>query len=172
MAAEQIKVGDIIPDVPLSYVPYDPNEDLKACPRPIQFKIHEQLNGKKAVIFAIPGPFTPTCSEQHVPGFIEMADQIKAKGVSHIICVSVMDGFVMNAFGKVSGSKDKVIMAGDGNAAFCGALGLTQDLTKGGMGVRSKRFAIVVDDLIVKYVGVEAAPGTTVSGADAILAKL
>lgn len=160
---------------------------------PIQFKIHEQLKGKKAVIFAIPGPFTrkysapndqwspysfwthprpATCSEQHVPGFIEMADQIKAKGVSHIICVSVMDGFVMNAFGKVSGSKDKVIMAGDGNAAFCGALGLTQDLTKGGMGVRSKRFAIVVDDLVVKYVGVEAAPGTTVSGADAILAKL
>jgi peroxiredoxin len=104
-----------------------------------------------------------TCSEEHVPGFIEKADELKAKGVSHIICVSVVDGFVMNAFGKVAGSKDKVIMAGDGSAKFCSALG---------MGVRSKRFAIVVDDLVVKYVGVEPAPGTTVSGAEAVLAKL
>lgn len=78
----------------------------------------------------------------------------------------------MNAFAKVSGSKDKVIMAGDGSAAFCGALGLTQDLTKGGMGIRSKRFALVVDDLVVKYVGVESSPGTSVSGAEAVLAKL
>jgi peroxiredoxin len=113
-----------------------------------------------------------TCSEEHVPGFIEKADELKAKGVSHIICVSVVDGFVMNAFAKVAGSKDKVIMAGDGSAKFCSALGLTQDLTDKGMGVRSKRFAIVVDDLVVKYVGVEPAPGTNVSGAEAVLAKL
>ncbi|KAG2174558.1 hypothetical protein INT44_006821 [Umbelopsis vinacea] len=172
MASEQIKVGDIIPDVPLSYVPYDPKEELKACTRPISFKIHEQLKGKKAVIFAIPGPFTPTCSEQHVPGFIENADKLKSKGINYIICVSCVDGFIMNAFGKVIGSTDKVIMAGDGSAAFCNALGLTQDLTKGGMGIRSKRFAIVVNDLVVEYVGVEPAPGTTVSGAEAVLAKL
>ncbi|KAH8553693.1 Redoxin [Umbelopsis sp. PMI_123] len=167
-----IKVGDIIPDVPLSYVPFDPKEDLKACTRPIPFKIHEQLKGKKAVIFAIPGPFTPTCSEQHVPGFIENYDKLKSKGVNYIICVSVIDGFVMNAFAKVVGSTDKVIMAGDGSAAFTSALGLTQDLTKNGMGIRSKRFAIVVNDLVVEYVGVESAPGTTVSGAEAVLAKL
>lgn len=100
------------------------------------------------------------------------ADALRAKGVSDIICMSVIDGFVMNAFGKVSGTKDKIIMAGDGSAAFATALGLTQDLTKNGMGIRSKRFAILVDDLIVKYIGVEQAPGVSVSGADAVLAKL
>jgi peroxiredoxin len=113
-----------------------------------------------------------TCSEQHVPGFIENYDKLKSKGVNYIICVSVIDGFVMNAFAKVVGSTDKVIMAGDGSAAFTSALGLTQDLTKNGMGIRSKRFAIVVNDLVVEYVGVESAPGTTVSGAEAVLAKL
>jgi peroxiredoxin len=113
-----------------------------------------------------------TCSEQHVPGFIENADKLKSKGIEYIICVSCVDGFIMNAFGKVIGSTDKVIMAGDGSAAFCSALGLTQDLTKGGMGIRSKRFAIIVNDLVVDYVGVEPAPGTTVSGAEAVLAKL
>ncbi|KAL1926735.1 hypothetical protein VTP01DRAFT_5381 [Rhizomucor pusillus] len=167
-----VKVGDTIPDGTLQYVPYDPNESLQACPRPLPYKIHEKLKGKKAVIFAIPGPFTPTCSEQHVPGFLAAADALHAKGVSDIICMSVVDGFVMNAFGKVSGTKDKIIMAGDGSATFATALGLTQDLTKNGMGIRSKRFAILVDDLVVKYVGVEQAPGVTASGADAILAKL
>ena len=108
----------------------------------------------------------------HVPGYIQHADSLHAKGVNEIICLSVIDGFVMNAFGKVSGSKDKVIMAGDGSAAFSTALGLTQDLTKGGMGIRSKRFAILVDDLKVTYVGVEEARGVTVSGAEAVLAKL
>ncbi|KAG0164786.1 hypothetical protein DFQ28_009967 [Apophysomyces sp. BC1034] len=167
-----IKVGDIIPDGVLHYVPYDPNEDLKACPRPLQFKIHESLKGKKAVIFAIPGPFTPSCTEQHVPGFLNAHDALKAKGVSDIICVSAVDGFVMNAFGKVSGTKNKIIMAGDGSTHFSSALGLTQDLSKMGMGTRTKRFAIVVDDLVVKYIGVENQPGITSSGAQAVLAKL
>ncbi|KAI7858113.1 Redoxin [Circinella umbellata] len=167
-----IKVGDTIPDGTLQYVPYDPNESLEACPRPLPYKIHEKLKGKKAIIFAIPGPFTPACSEVHVPGYIQHAHSLHSKGVSEIICLSVIDGFVMNAFGKVSGSKDKVIMAGDGSAAFSTALGLTQDLTKGGMGIRSKRFAILVDDLKVTYVGVEEARGVTVSGAEAVLAKL
>lgn len=118
------------------------------------------------------GPFTPTCSEQHVPGFLQAADALRAKGVSDIICMSVADGFVMNAFGKVSGAKDKIIMAGDGSATFTKALGLDQDLTQNGMGVRSKRFAIIVDDLVVKYVGVEEGRGLSASGADAVLAKL
>ncbi|CAO0789780.1 unnamed protein product [Mucor circinelloides] len=167
-----IKVGDIIPDGTLQYVPFDPKEDITACPRPIPYKIHEKLKGKKAVIFAIPGPFTPACSETHVPGFISAHDALKAKGVSDVICISVMDGFVMNAFAKAYKAGDKVIMAGDGSAIFSGALGLTQDLTNNGMGVRSKRFAIVIDDLVVKYVGVEQAPGVTSSGAEAVLAKL
>jgi alkyl hydroperoxide reductase 1 len=118
------------------------------------------------------GPFTPACSETHVPGFLSAHDALKSKGVSEVICISVMDGFVMNAFAKAYKAGDKVIMAGDGSALFSGALGLTQDLTKNGMGIRSKRFAIVVDDLVVKYVGVEQAPGVTSSGADAVLAKL
>ncbi|ORZ02503.1 Redoxin [Syncephalastrum racemosum] len=167
-----IKVGDIIPDGTLQYVPYDPSEALNACPRPLEYKIHEKLKGKKAIIFAIPGPFTPTCSEQHVPGFISAADALRAKGVSDIICLSVVDGFVMNAFGKVSGSKDKIIMAGDGSATFTSALGLTQDLTKNGMGIRAKRFAIILDDLVVKYVGVEQGRTLEASGADVVLAKL
>ncbi|KAI9250611.1 Redoxin [Sporodiniella umbellata] len=167
-----IKVGDLIPDATLHYVPFDPKESITACPRPIPFKIHEQLKGKKVVVFAIPGPFTPTCSENHVPGFLDAHDSLKSKGVSQVVCISTVDGFVMNAFAKAYKAGDKVIMAGDGNGAFSKALGLTQDLTKAGMGIRSKRFAIIVDDLVVKYVGVEDAPGVTASGADAILAKL
>ncbi|KAI8081308.1 Redoxin [Halteromyces radiatus] len=167
-----IQVGDIIPDGTLQYVPYTPNEDLKACPLPQPYKIHQQLKGKKVVLFAIPGPFTPACSNTHVPGYINSIDALQAKGVSDVICLSVTDGFVMNAFGKISGVKDKMIMAGDGSAEFSKALGLDQDLTKNGMGIRSKRFAIVVDDLVVKYIGVEPARGVTVSGAEAVLAKL
>ncbi|CAO3624863.1 unnamed protein product [Cunninghamella blakesleeana] len=167
-----IQVGDIIPDGTLQYVPYDPKEDLKACPLPQAYNVHEKLKGKKAVIFAIPGPFTPACSEKHVPGFIDAHDALKAKGISEIICLSVTDSFVMNAFGKVSETKGKIIMAGDGSAFYTKALGLDQDLTKNGMGIRSKRFAIVVDDLVVKYVGVEKARGVKDSGAEAVLAKL
>ncbi|KAI9245142.1 thioredoxin-like protein [Helicostylum pulchrum] len=167
-----IKVGDIIPDGVLQYVPFDPKEDITACPRPIQYKVHEKLKGKKAVIFAIPGPFTPACSETHVPGFITAREALESKGVSEVVCISVMDGFVMNAFAKAYKAGDKVIMAGDGSHAFTDALGLAQDLTKNGMGIRSKRFAIVVDDLVVKYVGVETSFGVSSSGADAVLSKL
>ncbi|KAI8063686.1 Redoxin, partial [Gilbertella persicaria] len=164
-----IQIGDIIPDATLQYVPYDPQQDLKACPHP--FKIHDELKDKKAIIFAIPGPFTPACSETHVPGFLNAHAALKSKGVDKIICISVTDGFVMNAFAKTFHTSD-VIMAGDGSAFFSSALGLTQDLTKMGMGIRSKRFAIVVDNLVVKYIGVEKQPGVTSSGADAVLAKL
>lgn len=118
------------------------------------------------------GPFTPTCTENHVPGFLQKADELRAKGVDEIICLSVIDGFVMNAFGKMLGTKDKIIMAGDGNATFSTALGLTQDCSKGGLGTRSKRFAIIVDDLKIKYVGVEDAPGLSVSSVESVLAQL
>ncbi|KAI9318971.1 Redoxin [Dichotomocladium elegans] len=167
-----VQVGDIIPDATLHYVPFDPEASLQTCTRPLPYNLHEKLKGKKAVIFAIPGPFTPTCSETHVPGFIAAADALRAKGVAEIICVSVIDGFVMNAFAKVAGSGNKIIMAGDGNGALTKALGLEADLSKAGLGLRSKRFALVVEDLVVKYVGVEEAPGVSVSGAEAVLAKL
>lgn len=147
------------------------------------------MKGKKAIIFAIPGrdanlseeyvsnpfllgPFTPTCSETHVPGYLNAYEALKAKGVNEVICISVVDGFIMNAFAKAYKAGNKVIMVGDGSAEFSKALGLTQDLTKAGMGIRSKRFAIIVDDLVVKYVGVEEGPGVNASGVDAVLAKL
>jgi alkyl hydroperoxide reductase 1 len=139
---------------------------------PQPYKIHEQLKGKKAVIFGIPGPFTPGCSNTHVPGFLTSYDALQAKGINQVVCLSVTDGFVMNAFGKVSDTKDKIIMAGDGSAEYCKILGLDQDLSNNGMGIRSKRFAIVVDDLVIKYIGVEQQRGVTVSGAEAVLAKL
>ncbi|KAI8342829.1 Redoxin [Chlamydoabsidia padenii] len=167
-----IQVGDKIPDGTLLYVPYTPNEDILACPIPQPYKIHDNFKGKKVVLFAIPGPFTPACSNTHVPGYVNARDALQSKGVSEVVCMSVADGFVMNAFAKASHTGDKVIMAGDGSAEFTKTLGLDQDLTANGMGIRSKRFAIVVDDLTVTYVGVETARGVSVSGADAVLAKL
>jgi len=170
-----VAVGEKIPDVSLSYVEYDPAQTgVDICQRPLPFKTHNFLKGKKVVIFAIPGPFTPTCQENHVPGFLQHYASFKEQKYDHIICLSVADGFVMNAFGKVLGVQDKIIMAGDGNGELSTALGLTQDLTAAGMGsLRSKRFALVVDDLIVKYVGVETGPGVKDSGAEAVLsAKL
>ncbi|KAG0170753.1 hypothetical protein DFQ28_003141 [Apophysomyces sp. BC1034] len=167
-----IKVEDMIPDVALKYVPYSKDEDLKACPIPIPYNLHEQLRGKKAVIFAIPGAFTPTCSEKHVPEYLAKYEELKAKGVDVVICTAINDGFVMNAFAKVSGTTDKILMASEGGSGFYEKLGLTQDLTRAGLGIRSQRFALLVDDLVVKYVGVEDGPGVSVSGVDAILSKL
>lgn len=118
------------------------------------------------------GAFTPTCSEDHVPGFIAAHDTLKSKGVDEIVCLSVNDAFVQNAYAKAFKTGDKVTMVGDGSAIYAEALGLSQDLTSKGMGVRAKRFAIIVDDLVVKYVGVEEEPGVSVSGAEAVLKHL
>jgi alkyl hydroperoxide reductase 1 len=107
-----------------------------------------------------------------VPGFIQARDALSAKGISDVVCMSVSDGFVMNAFGKAINAQDKVIMAGDGSADYTKTLGLDQDLSQNGMGIRSKRFALVVDDLVVTYVGVETERGVSVSGAEAVLAKV
>lgn len=167
-----VKVGETIPDVNLGYVQYDPESaGVEVCQRPSTLKTHDFLKGKKAVIFAIPGAFTPTCQENHLPGFLQRYDDFKQQGYDYIICLSIVDAFVMNAFGKVVGVKDKILMVGDGNGEFSSALGLTQDLTAVGFGsLRAKRYALVVDDLVVKYVGVETVSGVTASGADAIIA--
>ncbi|ORX46097.1 Redoxin [Hesseltinella vesiculosa] len=167
-----VQVGDTIPDVSLTYVPYNPDESLQACPVPIPYNLHKELKGKKAVIVAVPGAFTPTCSLQHIPGFVEKADELKKKGVDVILGTAVNDGFVMNAWAKTLGTKDKVILASEGGSGFYEKLGLTQDLTARGMGIRSKRFALIVDDLKVTYVGVETTPDLTVSGVDDVLAAL
>ncbi|KAL1936676.1 hypothetical protein VTP01DRAFT_810 [Rhizomucor pusillus] len=167
-----IKVGDKIPYGVFSYVPYESGEDLKACPFPQPYKIHDKLKNKRAVIFGIPAAFSPTCSEQHVPSFVENADALKAKGIEEIICTAVNDGFATNTFGKLIGAKDKIIMAGDGNGEFAKSIGMEQDMTALGMGVRSKRYAMVVDDLVVKYLGVEEGGEVTSSSAEAVLENL
>lgn len=133
----------------------------------------EQLcKGKKVVLFAVPGAYTPTCSSKHVPGFISAADEIKGKGVDHIACVSVNDAFVMDAWGKGLGAGDKVMMLADGNAQFTKALGTDLDLNDKGLGIRSRRFAMLVEDQVVKVLNLEEGGAFTVSSADAILEAL
>jgi peroxiredoxin len=132
----------------------------------------ELLGGKKVVLFAVPGAFTPTCSAKHVPGFVQRADEIKAKGVATIACVSVNDAFVMDAWAKDQGTGDKVTMLADGNAEFTQAIGLGLDGTVFGLGLRSQRYAMIVEDGEVRTIAVEDGPGLDVSAADKILAQL
>ncbi|MAJ59788.1 MAG: peroxiredoxin [bacterium TMED88] len=133
----------------------------------------EQLfGGKKVVLFAVPGAFTPTCSEQHLPGFIEKASEIKAKGVDDIICLSVNDAFVMKAWGKDRGADGKVTMIADGNADLSRALGLDFDGSGIGFGVRAQRFAAIVEDGVVTKLAVEQPMKFDVSSAESILAAL
>ncbi|EPB86382.1 hypothetical protein HMPREF1544_06824 [Mucor circinelloides 1006PhL] len=171
MSLTTVSVGDSLPQVSLTYVPYDPKRDPMACPVPVKYDLAKELKGKKAVIFSIPGAFTPTCSEQHVPEFLKKYDELKKAGIDVIICTATNDGFVMDAFGQHLQVKDKIIMASDGGSDFFQQLGLTLDLTSKGMGVRSKRFALVVDDLKVTYVGVDES-GVDKSGPDAVLKSL
>ena len=132
----------------------------------------ELFGGKKVVLFAVPGAFTPTCSNQHLPGFIEHADEIRAKGVDDIICMSVNDAFVMAAWGEDRGSGDKVRMIADGNGDLSKALGLDFDGSGIGFGLRCQRFAASVEDGVVTKLAVEAPMKVDVSSAEAILAKL
>ncbi|MAO91995.1 MULTISPECIES: peroxiredoxin [unclassified Hwanghaeella] len=128
--------------------------------------------GSKVVLFSVPGAFTPTCSAKHVPGFVQNADALKAKGVDKIACLAVNDAFVMGAWGKDQGADDKVDMLADGSAAFTKALGLELDLVAAGLGVRGQRFAMVVDDGTVTHLAVEAPGAFEVSSAEAILKAL
>ena len=128
--------------------------------------------GKKVVLFSVPGAFTPTCSMNHLPGFVDHADAILAKGVDTIACTAVNDVFVMDAWGKDRGVGDKVLMLADGNGEYAQALGLELDGTGFGMGMRGQRFAIIVDDGVATHVAVEAAGQFEVSKAEAILDAL
>ncbi len=132
----------------------------------------ELFAGKKVVIFSVPGAFTPTCSNNHLPGFVEHADAILAKGVDTIACTAVNDVFVMDAWGKDRGVGDKVTMLADGNGEYARALGLELDASGFGMGTRGERFAIVVDDGVATHVAVEAPGAFEVSKAEAIIDKL
>ena len=132
----------------------------------------ELFSGKKVVLVSVPGAFTPTCSMNHLPGFVDQADQIGAKGVDTIACMAVNDVIVMDAWGKDRGVGDKVMMLADGNGEYARALGLEMDGTAFGMGMRGQRFAIVVDDGVASHVAVEEPGQFEVSKAESILAAL
>jgi peroxiredoxin (alkyl hydroperoxide reductase subunit C) len=158
-----IKVGDSIPSAKLM----TPTPD-----GPKEISTDEIFKGKKVVLFAVPGAFTPTCSAKHVPGFVQEADALHAKGVDTIACIAVNDVFVMGAWGKDQGVGDKILMLADGSGAFTKALGLELDLVARGLGVRSQRYALIADDGKVTHLAVEAPGGFDVSRAEAVLAAL
>ena len=158
-----LKVGDKIPSAKLMQM-------TKDGPRPIT--TDELFNGKKVVLFALPGAFTPTCSAKHVPGFVQQADAIKAKGVDTIACVSVNDAFVMSAWGKDQNAGDKVLMLADGNGEFTDKMGLGFDASGFGMGKRSQRYAMVVDNGTIKALNVEKPGAFEVSSAEAVMKAL
>ena len=158
-----IKVGDKIPSATLKVPGADGIKDVTT---------DELFRGKRVVLFAVPGAFTPTCSAKHLPGFVQNADAIRQKGVDSIVCLAVNDAFVMGAWGKDQKVGDKVVMAADGNGDFTRALGLELDGTRFGMGSRSQRFAIVAQDGVVKALHVEAPGKFEVSSAEAVLKAL
>lgn len=140
---------------------------------PAQMTTAELTGGKKIVLFAVPGAYTPTCHKAHLPGFVTNHDALKAKGVDTIACTSVNDIFVLSHWANDTSADGKVLMLADGSAAFAKAVGLELDLTERGMGVRSQRYAMVIDNGVVTSLSVEDAPGTTEkTGAEAILAGL
>jgi peroxiredoxin len=158
-----IQVGERIPEVGLKAAAADGLREVSTG---------EIFAGKKAVLFGVPGAFTPTCSDHHLPGFVARADDLKAKGVELIACVAVNDGYVMRAWGKGSGADGHVLMLADGNGDLARALGLSVDLSRAGMGTRNRRFAAVLEDGVVRFLNVEPGPGVTVTGVETILAAL
>ena len=156
-----IQVGDTLPQGVLKVMGAEGPQDLPT---------DDVFNGKKVVMFAVPGAFTPGCSVTHLPGFVVQADNIKAKGVDSIVCVAVNDAFVMGAWGKAQNA-DEIIMAADGSGKYTAALGLELDLTEMGLGVRSKRYAMIVDNGKLTYLGVDA-KGIEESSAETVLANL
>lgn len=158
-----INVGDKVPEVGLQHKTADGIDTLTP---------DTLFAGKKVVLFAVPGAFTPTCSAQHVPSFVKNADALKAKGVDTIACVAVNDAFVMDAWGAAQGAGNSVMMLADGSAKFAQAIGLELDLVERGMGVRSQRYAMVVEDGVVKNLFVEEPGAYDVSSAEHVLANL
>jgi glutaredoxin/glutathione-dependent peroxiredoxin len=158
-----IKVGDKIPTATLM-------QFKDGGPKPV--KTDEFFAGKKVVLFALPGAFTPTCSAKHLPGFLQNADAIKKKGIDEIACVSVNDAFVMNAWGEQQQAGGKVAMLADGNGDFTRAMGLELDGSRFGMGKRSQRYSMLVDNGVVKALNVEEGGAFSVSSAEHILTQI
>ena len=165
-----IQVGEKLPDAIVYELIEDEREGCTIGPN--SFDVREQTAGKRVVIFGLPGAFTPTCSARHVPGYVEHAAAFQVAGIDEIWCVSVNDAFVMGAWARDQHTSGKVRMMADGSAAFTRALGLEQDLSARGMGIRSQRYAMVVDDGVVKTLNIEAPGKFEVSDAASILATL
>jgi glutaredoxin/glutathione-dependent peroxiredoxin len=165
-----IKVGDSLPDATLTE--FFDVEGNGCALGPNAFKVADLVKGKKIAIFGLPGAFTPTCSAQHVPGYIEHFEALQAKGISEVWCVSVNDAFVMGAWGRDQKAAGKVRMMADGSAEFAKKLGLEMDLTGRGMGVRMQRCSMVVDNGVVTQLNVEAPGKFDVSSAQAMLKQL
>ena len=158
-----IQVGDKLPSATL----------VKATENgPDQVSTDDFFAGRKVALFAVPGAFTPTCSAKHMPGYIDNAEALKAKGVDEIACVSVNDAFVMDAWGKASNAGDKITLLADGNGQFAKELGLEMDGSKFGMGTRSQRYSMVVNDGVVESLNVEAPGEFKVSSAEHLLGTL
>lgn len=164
-----LKVGDQLPEVTL----YEFNEvETEGCAiGPMPVKVREAAAGKKIALFALPGAFTPTCSAQHVPGYVAALDELRAVGVDEIWCLSVNDAFVMGAWGRDQKAVGKVRMLGDGSAEFAKAMGLVLDLSARGFGVRSQRYSALVVDGVIKTLNVEEGGKFEVSDAATMLAQ-
>ncbi len=158
-----IKVGDSLPSATFN---------MMTAEGPKPRTTEEVFGGKKVVLFALPGAFTPTCSNNHVPGFRDNADALKAKGVDSIVVTSVNDAFVMGAWQKAQSCEGKIDFLADGSAKFAKALGLELDLTERGMGVRSRRYSMLVEDGVVKTLNIEEGPGAEASGAVTMLGQV
>ncbi|MDP9044330.1 MAG: peroxiredoxin [Pseudomonadota bacterium] len=165
-----LKVGDKLPAG--SFSEYVEVEGNGCSIGPNTFDIEKATAGKKIAVFALPGAFTPTCSAKHVPGYVEKAEAFKAAGVDEIWCVSVNDPFVMGAWGREQHTAGKVRMMADGSAEFAKATGLTLDLTARGMGLRSNRYSMLVDNGVVKHLNVEAPGAFAVSDAETLLKQV
>ncbi|NVK17288.1 MAG: peroxiredoxin [Methylocystaceae bacterium] len=164
-----IKVGDTLPDGELA----ESTQFGEACPLgPETVKVSEAVAGKKIVIFAVPGAYTPTCSAKHVPGYRDQIAAFKDKGVDEIWCVATNDGFVMAAWGKDQNAIGKIRFLGDGSATWTKALGLELDLTARGMGMRSQRYSMLVENGVVRQLNVEEGGKFEVSDADTMLEQL
>ncbi|HEU4852960.1 MAG TPA: peroxiredoxin [Telluria sp.] len=165
-----IKIGDRLPEGQLAE--FIENETEGCTLGPNTFNVADLVKGKKIAIFGLPGAYTPTCSAQHVPGFVEKAAEFKAKGVDEIWCISVNDAFVMGAWGRDQKATGIVRMMADGNAAFSKAMGLDADFSKYGMGTRSQRYSMLVEDGVVKQLNVEQGGAFEVSNAETLLKQL
>ena len=158
-----IKIGDTMPSMRLTEATPD---------GPREIVTDELFRDRKVVLFAVPGAFTPTCSAKHLPGFVEHAGELKAKGIDAIVCMAVNDAFVMAAWAKAQDVGSNIVMVADGSAAFTKALGLELDLVSRGLGIRSQRFALVAENMRVTHLAVEKPGDFDVSSAEAVLAQL